>query len=91
MSERAGESKGLRSSARGQQERASIWSALCRHLADKFKSIGEDKGVAFSGRCGPPQPFELLSSKGFRYSSRKPFFLGGRELSVFCPGRLPAP
>jgi hypothetical protein len=31
-------------------------SALCRYFTDQFKSIGENQGVAFSGRCGPPQP-----------------------------------
>jgi hypothetical protein len=70
MSERAGESTGLRRVQRGQQERPSIWSALCRHLADKFESIGEDEGVAFSGRCGPPQPFEDSQA-----AHRRPAFL----------------
>jgi hypothetical protein len=27
-------------------------------IQDQFKSIGENQGVAFSGRCGPPQPFQ---------------------------------
>jgi hypothetical protein len=31
-------------------------TASCCHLADQFKSIGEEQGVAFSGRCAPPQP-----------------------------------
>jgi len=28
-------------------------TASCCHLADQFKSIGEEQGVAFSGRCAP--------------------------------------
>jgi hypothetical protein len=31
-------------------------SASCRYLAGQFEPIREDQGVAFSGRCGPPQP-----------------------------------
>jgi hypothetical protein len=34
---------------------SSAWSTSCSYFADQFKSIGEDQGVAFSGRCGPPQ------------------------------------
>ena len=40
--------------------------------------------MAFSGRCGPPQPIKLLSTKGFRYSSRKPLFLGWYDCSGNC-------
>jgi hypothetical protein len=40
-------------------------------------SIGEDQGVAFSGRCGPPQPI-LLIHKGFLMPVRKPFFFLGK-------------
>jgi len=52
--------------------RSSAWSTSCSHFADQFKSIGENQGVAFSGRCGPPQPFG--DSQG-RNPGFRPFFL----------------
>jgi hypothetical protein len=53
MSKRAASPRALRKvQFEVNRSAASIWSALCRHLADKFESIGEDEGVAFSGRCG---------------------------------------
>jgi len=51
-----------------------------RRLADQFKSIGDDQGMAFSGRCGPPQPF-LVDLKRLRGCSLS-------TVSLFCPGGL---
>jgi hypothetical protein len=50
------------SSARGQQQRAMVWSSLRGRLPDQFKSIGEDQGVASTERCRPPQPIEHVQS-----------------------------
>jgi hypothetical protein len=44
-------------------------------LADQFKSIGEDQGMAFSGRCGLPQPW------GLRGESSKRLLMYRHELS----------
>ncbi len=51
-----------------------------RRLADQFKIDRGGSGMAFSGRCGPPQPF-LVDLKRLRGCSLW-------AVSLFCPGGL---